>query len=129
MIKANELRVGNWVLMAHENVPELVNAKVIAFISHANSRGDNHPFEPIPLTPEILISAGFVFNEKSQSYRIFSHKEEWILAAQQTTDKTFFKIGLPVDSRSDQYMTDLIYVHQLQNLYFALAGTELEINL
>ncbi len=80
---------------------------------------------PIPLTPEILLKCGFVFNEPSLSYRIFSNKEEWILAAQQTTDKTCFKIGLPTDKRTDQYMTSLVYLHELQNLYYSLTKTEL----
>jgi hypothetical protein len=60
---------------------------------------------------------------------VFSHKEEWILAAQQTMDKTCFKIGLPTDGRCDQYMTNLVYLHEIQNLYFAITGKELNVQL
>jgi len=85
-------------------------------------------YSEVLLTEEWLIKFGFVLNTDSNSFRIFSHKEEWILAAQQTGNKIEFKIGLPVNHRSDQYMTSFKYVHQLQNLYFALTGVELQLS-
>jgi hypothetical protein len=130
MIKANELRVGSWV---YETIVDLENggSKQVPTQVDGNrikcvEMGDT--LRGIPISNEILLSCGFVFNDHSSSYRIFSHKEEWILAAQQTMDKSFFKIGLPVDRRLDHYMTSLIFLHQLQNLFFALTGTELNYN-
>lgn len=130
MINANELRIGNWITILRQynqggNYPyEIAHGHDIEEIE-----GNGEAVDPIPLTPEIFEKCGFVFNKNSLSYRVFSHKEEWILSAQQTMDKSCFKIGLPIDNRSDRYMTSLKSLHELQNLYFALTGKELEINL
>jgi hypothetical protein len=133
MIQATDLRIGNWVNnddLGNTQVDEIYNNSVVRVWSNADYFYiGEESINPIPLTPDILEKCGFVFNERSSSYRIFSHKEEWILAAQQTADKTCFKIGLPIDGRSDQYMTNLTYLNELQNLYKALTNNELTINL
>ncbi len=127
MIPATDLRIGNWV---YETIVDLENGGSKQAPTQVDGNrikcielGDT--VRGIPVSNEILLSCGFVFNEKSASYRIFSHKEEWILAAQQTMDKTFFKMGLPVDGRLDHYMTNLTFLHQLMNLYHSLTNKEL----
>ena len=131
MIAANELRIGNWV---YETIVDLDNGGCKSNPTQIDGNrikcieaGDI--VRGIPLSNELLLDCKFVFNEHSNSYRFFSHKEEWILAAQQTMDKSCFKIGLPTDKRCDQYMTSLVYLHEIQNITFALTGQELTIKL
>lgn len=130
-VEAIELKIGNWV---NETIVDLENGgcKLNEIQVDGNrikciEAGD--VVRGIPLSEKWLLYFGFVFNERSLSYRVFSHKKEWILAAQQTMDKTMFKIGLPVDGRQDQFMTCFVYVHEIQNLYFALTGRELKAQL
>jgi hypothetical protein len=118
MIKASELRIGNWVNMAHENVPEMVNIKVLQFIVHANSRGDSHPFEPIPLTPKVLSACGFSFSEKKAHYTDGYHYYDFAF----DDEKRLVYLSPNSNIRIAHYCD---YLHQLQNLYFSLSFQEL----
>jgi hypothetical protein len=133
MINANELRVGNWVndeLYGDFQIVGLINFKdgnqsAFKSLEYYPQSQDTDKLNPIPLTEEWLLKFGFEESIKSNSYRILSSKNEWIIAAQMSTDKKCCKIGLPIDFRIDQYMTHIHFVHQLQNIYFALTNEEL----
>jgi len=111
MINANELRIGNIVIGSHSDTPSIVGYhEVTAFDLYGNR---NNFFEPIPLMPEILEKFGF---EKLHPYKIWSNG----------------KCGLSYKEDGTWHETignSFKYVHQLQNLYFALTGEELNINL
>jgi hypothetical protein len=105
-MKATELRIGNWVKLGlHEFAVELPD------IRRLKSWPDQ--YKPIPLTEEWLIKFGFEIYE-------FDHKE----------NQYRFKERLLVirDGLFCDYGTSVVlkHVHQLQNLYFALTGEELE---
>tara|TARA_R110000772_G_scaffold145504_1_gene255489 strand:+ start:31209 stop:31523 length:315 start_codon:yes stop_codon:yes gene_type:complete len=103
MIQANELRIGNLF-------NPIIDVKVEAWMLLPESK---IVFEPIPLTEDWLVRFGFDKNE----YK----KEVW-----------FSGNKLAIDFRNGQYFIrgyeiNVKYIHQLQNLYFALTGTELEL--
>jgi len=116
MVKANELRIGNLIYELVQDFNEggrfldgakeiiIVDADIIKFVSE-----NEGCYEPIPLTPEILEKCGFEFIPEAGyfSYKL-KNKPQGIDA---------IKVG------------NGIYVHQLQNLYFALTDEELEIKL
>lgn len=101
--------------------------------------------DPIPLTEEILLKCGF----KKQGLKIldFYNKsiswnetfKEISLSIQQGNQYVYLREQndeLPNDRMADNIICifngDIhgkLYLHQLQNLYFALTNTELEINL
>ena len=127
-MEAKELRIGNWVKgsflgelckvtqLGHEKYHEYVGAEGIGFY------GQNG-FEPIPLTPDILVKAGFE-NRSSTTDYIFEYGK-FIIGG---TRKRLFPSVWGEDGLQDY--GDLIeYVHQLQNLYFALTGKELTFDL
>lgn len=123
MINANELRMGNWVDLAGEKVPQKVNIKILQFITHANAINDNHPFEPILLSPEILEKARFSKKNLDDDVDgdFWCLKEGYrFLFEYHKAENVFYngKLGIQIK-----------YLHQLQNLYYALTGEELEINL
>ena len=101
-MKANELRIGNWVKgplgelckvtqLGHEKYPEYIAAEGNGF------HGQNG-FEPIHLTPKILVKAGF---------NIPGGKCVGIVY------EKVFKPGFL------EYMgIELQYVHELQNIYY-----------
>src|SRR5678810_156655 len=115
MIKTNELRIGNLVMMTHENTVERVNIKVLQYLVHAEAIGDEHPFAPIPLSPEILTKCGFEtadqgfeYGDGEQVYRMVTQRGGYlfmILAGHQWCGAAFVKS-----------------LHHLQNIMFCLLG-------
>lgn len=115
MINANELRIGNWVLvLAIDNmdarfarivvIDKLNGFRVSSDINDDYGMGCHFDVEPIPLTPEILGQ--------------YACGNNYPLLSSNSGNDCFYLSG-----------TKLKYVHQFQNLYFALTGEELEINL
>jgi hypothetical protein len=126
-ITASELRIGNWVeLNYYRDKPENVIVQQIA----ANQlwvRGVDfnislflNNFSPIPLTPEILKTCGF-------EWEIYGHNGEMDVASCDL-GKISISDEMVVWANHEE-VEHIKYLHQLQNLYFALTGNELEINL
>src|SRR5690606_30202622 len=73
--------------------------------------------KPIPLTEDILIKFGF----ERQEYNDYRHP---VLIGTLTLYEGIAELHI-----SDMYSVWVNNLHQLQNLYFALCGEELEVNL
>jgi len=124
MIAANELRIGNWV---NDNMPfdnyfqigELADST--ARPKGGNLRGYDE-LNPIPVTPEILLKAGFVEKED------WFYKRNFFLGYI-STDNHFQTEYKMAGVEGDWKLLNIKYLHQLQNLYFALTGQELNIQL
>ena len=113
-MKASELRIGNWVKR---------NGLVVQcdYMSAANCHAVPIQYEPIPITEEWLVRFGF--ERVNQQY---PHKKIYRL------NKFYIKFDIKdsffywaVYGANTDYTIEL--VHQLQNLYFALTGEELEL--
>lgn len=120
MIDKKDLRIGNWVdIFTDLNMAGKKSVRTGAIRDGAEL--DKKEFEGIPLTPEILEKCGFI---KSETNEFYVNNALWLEATPLVTpiycDGTGFKryIGRHIK-----------YVHQLQNLYYALTGEELEITL
>lgn len=117
MINANELRIGNWVYFHKSQVVQIeeINSATIGLLDR--SRIFPHEvFNGIPLTPEILESCGFEFIDHSNLYHILG------MDIKIENHGIYFEYGSVM-------ATKLKHLHQLQNLYFALTGQELNVNL
>jgi hypothetical protein len=131
-MKANELRIGN--LLAWEDEPNrLLIVSEIGFNNRKNKwvrfeNGDGSIIEdefsqlnPIPLTEEWLVKFGF--EDRSRTTDLYFIKGEFILGG--SMNRLFPSIhdefGL------NAFGIEIEHVHQLQNLYFALTGVELEL--
>jgi len=112
MIKSNELRIGNSILQDGELV--FVTPWRLGLIEL-----DSVVYEPIPLTEEWLIKFGFFEKYKSTSNR-------WNIGGFELHDCEDDDGQLQGVFLYD-FRLEVKYVHQLQNLYFALTGKELEI--
>ena len=124
MIKATELRLGNIVLF--QSFPQEVRLSEIEIQKYVNDRllHESHGVDPMPLTTEILINSGFL--ENSEDYEDAGHRVDYLLQ-----HLSLVKLG-GNDGFDPQFQdvfgfTRVRYVHQLQNLYFALYGEELNI--
>lgn len=132
-MEATELRIGNYV---NHNAYKTYKQGVIRTINHSTccitAIGDNYKIdtiklksiEPIPLTPGWLTKMGFI------------REGEWVILTFSPRMGIRFYNGNPGECdivQDGKYIAfkqgHIKYVHQLQNLYFALAGEELTIKL
>ncbi|HEY4112195.1 hypothetical protein [Puia sp.] len=140
MIKATELRLENLVLYQGEVTSvysierggltfSRINGTEVNKNSGATLGTGEVDFLPIPLTAEWLGRMGF----DTQDYEI--DIIEWATEGR-ALDFAIDQIGVPPEKQPfifsyDQGMGDrkveIKYVHQLQNLYFALTGEELTV--
>lgn len=117
MLKSNELRIGNYV-------QEVDGAKEVRVDSLAEGTISGRPesqFEPIRLTEAILWHSGFERGVDSTGLPSGPYRKGLceVEIAAEYYDAVF----------SQSNGTKLPHLHQLQNLYFALAGEELEVKL
>ena len=116
-MKASELRIGNLIM---EEVG-IRNYNIIPVSIHlVTFRKVNHNiFKPIPLTEEWLLKFGF----KNHLDTIWIHWSKESGLFQISTRLPQGSYGLWINGT----MGCFEYVHQLQNLFFALTGEELTI--
>ena len=112
MIQANELRIGNYVYDVGGQPSKVVRLteEKIPLAS------------PIPLTPEILEKAGF----NLQPQRISMWQRGRVKIWMGNNAIAYLKHE---DKDESYYIGECKSLHQLQNLYFALTGEELPIEL
>lgn len=146
ILKASELRIGNLIQVGHGPRRYLGTILTITQhhfdISYLDVSGFAPPIpedkihgyaqikhevaQPIPLTPEILEKAGFDGSHRGWTKDIGNpYHATWLQWYEE--DKEVF-----VSMQDDHYYipnATAQYLHQLQNLYFALTGTELQIEL
>lgn len=144
-MKANELRIGNWVYSTSHK--QNVRIKLLDIDREILNT------EPIPLTEEWLLKFGFVLREESfhkfptvrdtfdktriveridKKYFIYDEDvDDWrTFCAEVILDPKTLKIrAIGVSEIKNKFIVagNIESVHQLQNLFFALTGEELEI--
>jgi hypothetical protein len=148
MIDSNELRIGNWV--SHNGNWSYRNDE--------KNPVDNKPFNfkwessdwyalgectlfiedvsPIPLTAEVLLKCGFdtwdrkLSTEYSKEVGNDGFKFKFIHNKEYNSNQLFLIGNGAYDDLGETDLTENCkYLNQLQNLYYALTGTELEIKL
>jgi len=128
MIDARELRIGNFVKLEGIALGEKFEVKSIEAmeVMVENRIGrfkDQRPenLEPIPLTEEWLVKFGFDFYKDNNSWQLDTELGFSIWGRIET--------GLTIQTDSDEQIgNEMLFIHQLQNLYFALTGTELTLS-
>lgn len=100
MIKSNELRIGNWVYGAPDSYEQCHNIMY-----------DWESATPIQLTPEILEKCGF-----KNDFKVGRHADDFV----NDVYSVMYKHAI---------VTKVKHLHQLQNLYYALTGEELTVEL
>lgn len=118
-LKANELRIGNLIYQWRTDIPFEVGIDDLKIIQSGESKA-----RPIPLTEEWLLKFGFEKN--------FENLIEILINKNQSLhfDKTdnCMSLYIPINHEFIYLVFKHIkYIHELQNLFFALTGEELEI--
>ena len=121
-MEANELRLNNWVNHCNKEVQITIHDLFDIAVF------EDDVFTPIPLTEEILLKFGF---EKTDDYGdiiYYEPKDRGNRNYYICFDHEDISFGLNVFGNCTNLLHDdsnLQFVHQLQNLYFALTGEEL----
>lgn len=98
-MEAKELMIGNYVKDPYGKIIKLVSVEK-----------DASMLRPIPLTEDWLLEFGFNVKGRMNNYQVYStSNDKWCI------DNGITVIGIEFE-----------FVHQLQNLYFALTGEELK---
>jgi hypothetical protein len=110
-----ELRIGNDVYYNDKVISiSVIGLEEYEYLgdTHSKSTLDRRDYQPIPITEQWLLDFGF--ERIGNKYRLI-RGFHWLTV-------NCYSIYI-----FDEQITLIDYVHQLQNLYFALTGTELEL--
>lgn len=107
-MEAKELRLGNYVKFPNNEKPLMVNHRIIHDLFHGTTI-----YNPILLTEEWFLNFSFVKVRDYPCFRLDGIQIEYH--------------GSSSEWKCDLFSgrTSIKFVHQLQNLFFALAGKEL----
>ena len=131
-MKTTELRIGNWVFGNKLRIGNWVFGNKVAIqvkssIDLCNIENLPDEFEPIPLNYKWLRKFGFDDSEYKDGYiGVDVNNSNFVLSKPEKYEFTKnyiweYKAGVW------QKFVELKYVHQLQNLFFAITGKELTI--
>lgn len=140
-MNANELRIGNWIFDS-EDAPHYFQIEEIKIVSdnlHAVYRNGSTTCaepQPIPLTEDWHNKFGVIkdgFNQFEYKYAvgksiIFTGDYVYLLNTNSINGERSLSDHICTLWNKDIERRD-IYVHEWQNLYFALTGEELTINI
>jgi len=133
MIKAAELRIGNYLCQGSKQEPESYYEGTVSDIyedenvywdydgaSNGSSKDSLSKLSPVPLSEEWLQRFGFIrqtleYDEQGRSIEVRFSKVTHAVVWPAEGNSEYYNIPVPCQ-----------YVHQLQNLYFALTGKDLK---
>jgi hypothetical protein len=127
-IKANELRIGNWINFTPDN-GNFIISDIKTFNENTINGLELEDCQPIPLTDEWFEKWGFHKDGEYWSMGIFDYKycfkyRDWAnnwAFYQEYTDSP----DPSDDGKKYPISFDIQYVHQLQNIWFALLHEEI----
>ena len=122
-MEAKELRIGNYVYHANiVNDDVSIIEVTLDVIIYMVLGGSLNKYKPIPLTEEWLLKFGF----KKGQIQLTTYTNGKLSITLKTNEyvngRTYFNSWCILEKQ-------IQYVHQLQNLYFALTGEELKTTL
>ena len=124
-MKANELRIGNLcyyhVEDSHEGDHDILNEVDYEDLRILFGRGSCGEYLPIPLTEEWLSSFNIL-----ESYLISNDVRTYF--CEPISISINYESNIMLIFFKGELIGECKYIHQLQNLYFALTGEELTIN-
>lgn len=122
VLKENDLRIGNFIKVISSTKKfdsYITQAKGYDIVRIEEKSFTYWNYEPIILTEEWLLKFGY--GKKHDIY----YKNNSLLRF--IGNEVFYSRGEIDDAEFQEYITSVKYVHELQNLHFALTGNELTV--
>ena len=126
-MKAEELRIGNWVNLYDDfnsQVTGLTNTKKVWCVKNPhdeNCAWEADKIKPIPLTEKWLLKFGW---GKSDDHELGDNSNE-NFGFYYDYHFNVFRLECDTELNGCDFNLPIKYVHQLQNLYFALTNEEI----
>lgn len=135
-MKASELRIGNLLEFSNGIQPTKIITVGRRFFSSASIEKEDGDFEitpyyrPIEITEDLLLKCGFTNHNNniySKSFNDLNLKKLVVFKSDDRATKcgVGFADYYTGKETSELLPTEIMYVHQLQNLWFCLVGSEL----
>ena len=125
-MEAKNLRIGNLIGYFEDN--DDTNGKIFAAeledLADIDLNGYSENYKPIPLTEEWLLKFGFDKRPMSMAIIINNYNLLQLSVCNDKGKGEFYAI-INQDNQIIALPKRVFYVHQLQNLFFVLAGKEL----
>ena len=118
-MEANELRLNNWVNHCNKEVQITIHDLFDIAVF------EDDVFTPIPLTEEWLLKFGFNKEYKKGYIGIDVFNSDFVLTEPLKMGEWQTNYTFQFETGSVPKFKEIKYVHQLQNIYFALTGEEL----
>ena len=130
-MKAEELRIGNFLLFENEaqEVSTIHSDNTIRLKKtkddkcHGCYRVDALTIKPIPITEEWLLKLGFKYHAADKNY-VIKNKEDWHNSIKKMDGDWCYNNDF--SDANCYFVREVKYIHQLQNLYYALNEEELK---
>jgi hypothetical protein len=125
MVQAHELRIGNLLTKSLKSgngrkIDSQIGCEdIVRIYNHTGS----FIYEPISITEEWLLKFGFEFNKSRSRFNVFENDAFSLFCSFDQANG--FQIWF--ETELSECPLNLEYIHQLQNLYFALTQKELGI--
>lgn len=121
---ASELRIGNLASVFGTNgLPDGWKEQAVNAENIKTCVSNPDWFKPIPLTADWLAKFRFKPYHKSKPHLVFRNTISFYLGG----DSIMCEVQMGSHCEDSESLTHIKYVHQLQNLFFALTGEELTI--
>jgi len=120
-MKASELMLGNYIQYLSGDIFQVsaVDFEIIEQVA------DYLKPKPIPLNEEWLIKFGWIWNEECKSYEKYPNGDARMNLQWRDLSGSYTMFNYVLKALIAER---IYYVHQLQNLFYALTGEELTIN-
>jgi hypothetical protein len=115
MLNAQELRIGNYIKYEDGSVEHV--SELVLTADHHLINDMTGAYSPLPLTKDLLVKLGFTLTGVSFATLYTSPDSRIVIKFEGVDETPVFFQGVCI--------AWVKYVHQLQNLYFALTGEEL----
>lgn len=134
MIDATQLRLGS--LIDHNGIQKIeeISGNRIGYVPKPCERFvtsiSPELASPIPITEEILLKLGFIFRPKHGTYELPGFSIEFVPDAWEYCPYQYKaqlnEYGYEILNGRNK-ARPFVYIHELQNFYYALTGTELDV--
>jgi len=122
-MKVNELRIGNLVYC--KGIIDIIGGvEDNNYYTEKHYHGNtNEDLKPIPLTEEWLLKCGFTTDYPTYKDKFFTIKNRFNI------NSFNFGKGFKLNTSGCFEYKPIKYLHELQNIYFALTGNELNVTI
>lgn len=123
-MKASEIRLGNYLQFGDYELEVDINVIRDFYVYKQNG------LKPIPLTEDILLKCGFdvITNVNDFTENYWNKQKDCSINVETYVFNGKIERLYKYRIFETKRLKSIIYLHQLQNLYFALTGEELNIN-